>query len=66
LHLQDKARAVFVDTALNPRAPNEAARAAAERYKKQTGFSRPRTENNFRLILSHLEKNVTERLFRVA
>jgi uncharacterized protein (DUF1778 family) len=38
LHLQDEAREVFVNAVLNPSAPNEAARAAAERYKKQMGL----------------------------
>ena len=34
LHLRDQAREVFINAVLNPPAPNEAARAAAERYKK--------------------------------
>lgn len=38
LHLRDEAREVFVNAVLNPPAPNEAARAAAERYKKQMGL----------------------------
>jgi len=36
LHLRDEAREVFVRAVLNPPEPNEAARAAAERYKKLT------------------------------
>jgi uncharacterized protein (DUF1778 family) len=38
LHLRDEARDVFVNAVLNPPAPNAAARAAAERYKKQMGL----------------------------
>ena len=38
LHLRDEAREVFVNAVLNPSAPNDAARAAAERYKKQMGL----------------------------
>ena len=34
LHLRDQAREIFINAVLNPPAPNEAARAAAERYKK--------------------------------
>jgi uncharacterized protein (DUF1778 family) len=34
LHLRDLAREVFINAVLNPPAPNEAARAAAARYKK--------------------------------
>jgi uncharacterized protein (DUF1778 family) len=37
LTLRDHAREVFVDAVLNPRRPNEAARAAARRYKAQLG-----------------------------
>jgi hypothetical protein len=37
LHLREEAREVFVQAVLNPPAPNDAARAAAERYKKQIG-----------------------------
>ena len=37
LTLRDEARKVFVDSLLNPPAPNAAARAAAERYKAQLG-----------------------------
>src|ERR1700674_3160026 len=38
LHLRDEARDVFVNVVLNPPAPSDAARAAAERYKKQMGL----------------------------
>ena len=37
LHLRDEAREVFVRAVLNPPAPNDVARAAAERYKKLMG-----------------------------
>jgi uncharacterized protein (DUF1778 family) len=37
LHLRDEAREVFINAILNPPAPNDAARAAAERYRKHTG-----------------------------
>jgi uncharacterized protein (DUF1778 family) len=36
LHLRDEAREVFINAILNPPAPNDAARAAAERYRKHT------------------------------
>jgi uncharacterized protein (DUF1778 family) len=35
LHLRDQAREVFIDAVLNPPAPNDAARAAAERYRRR-------------------------------
>jgi uncharacterized protein (DUF1778 family) len=35
LHLRDEAREVFLDAVLNPSAPNEVARAAAERYRRR-------------------------------
>lgn len=38
LHLREEAREVFVNAVLNPPAPNDAARAAADRYKKQMGL----------------------------
>jgi uncharacterized protein (DUF1778 family) len=38
LHLRDQAREVFVHAVLNPPAPNDAARRAAERYRKQMGL----------------------------
>ena len=38
LHLRDEAREVFVNAVLNPSAPNDAARAAAKRYKRQMGL----------------------------
>ena len=38
LYLRDEARDVFVNAVLNPPAPNDAARRAAERYKKQMGL----------------------------
>jgi uncharacterized protein (DUF1778 family) len=34
LSLRDEARELFINTILNPPAPNEAARSAADRYKK--------------------------------
>lgn len=34
LHLRDRAREVFVHAILNPPAPNEAARVAARRYRR--------------------------------
>lgn len=37
LSLQDEAREVFVNLLLNPPEPNEAARAAAKRYKESMG-----------------------------
>jgi uncharacterized protein (DUF1778 family) len=37
LTLRDEARKVFVNAILNPPRPNEAARAAARRYKAQLG-----------------------------
>jgi uncharacterized protein (DUF1778 family) len=39
LHLREEAREVFVNAVLNPPAPNDAARAAAERHRKQMGSS---------------------------
>jgi uncharacterized protein (DUF1778 family) len=38
LHLRDQARDVFINAVLNPPAPNRAARAAAERYRKNMGL----------------------------
>ena len=38
LHLRDEAREVFVNAVLNPPAPNDAARTAAQRYKRQMGL----------------------------
>jgi uncharacterized protein (DUF1778 family) len=38
LSLRDEAREVFVNAILNPPAPNETARAAAQRYKEQMGL----------------------------
>ncbi|HMD96134.1 MAG TPA: DUF1778 domain-containing protein [Terriglobia bacterium] len=38
LNLRDEARALFVNAILSPPAPNEAARRAAERYKKHMGL----------------------------
>jgi uncharacterized protein (DUF1778 family) len=38
LHLRDQAREVFINAVLNPPAPNDAARAAAERYRKNMGI----------------------------
>jgi|SRR5579862_8688644 len=37
LVLRDRAREIFVNAILNPPVPNEAARAAAQRYKEQMG-----------------------------
>lgn len=37
LHLRDQAREVFINAVLNPPAPNDAARAAAERYRRHMG-----------------------------
>jgi uncharacterized protein (DUF1778 family)/predicted GNAT family N-acyltransferase len=37
LRLRDQAREVFINAVLNPPAPNDAARAAAERYRKNVG-----------------------------
>jgi len=37
LHLRDQAREVFINAVLNPPAPNHAARAAAERYRRHMG-----------------------------
>ena len=37
LHLRDQAREVFINAVLRPPAPNDAARAAAERYRKHMG-----------------------------
>lgn len=37
LTLRDQARKIFVNAILNPPLPNEAARAAVRRYKKQLG-----------------------------
>ena|ERR1700681_2181642 len=37
LHLRDEAREVFIKAVLNPPAPNDAARTAAERYRKHMG-----------------------------
>ncbi len=37
LTLRDRARTVFVNAVLNPPVPNEAAQAAARRYKAQLG-----------------------------
>ena len=37
LTLRDQARKIFVNAILNPPPPNEAARAAARRYKAQMG-----------------------------
>jgi uncharacterized protein (DUF1778 family) len=37
LHLRDQAREVFLNAVLNPPAPNDAARAAAERYRRHMG-----------------------------
>jgi hypothetical protein len=37
-HLREEVRDVFVNAVLNPPAPNDAARRAAERYKKQMGL----------------------------
>ena len=38
LHLRDQAREVFINAVLNPPVPNDAARAAAERYRKNMGL----------------------------
>jgi uncharacterized protein (DUF1778 family) len=38
LSLREEAREVFINAILNPPAPNEAARSAAERYKKGLGL----------------------------
>lgn len=38
LSLRDEAREVFVNAILNPPAPNERARAAAQRYKGRMGL----------------------------
>jgi uncharacterized protein (DUF1778 family) len=38
LSLRDEAREVFINAILNPPAPTEAARIAAERYKKNMGL----------------------------
>ncbi len=38
LSLRDEAREVFINAILNPPGPNEAARIAAERYKKNMGL----------------------------
>jgi uncharacterized protein (DUF1778 family) len=38
LTLRDEAREVFIHAVLNPPSPNEAARIAAERYKKNMGL----------------------------
>lgn len=38
LQLRDQAREVFINAVLNPPAPTDAARAAAERYRKNMGF----------------------------
>jgi len=38
LHLWDEAREFFVNAVLNPLAPNDAARRAAARYKRQMGI----------------------------
>jgi uncharacterized protein (DUF1778 family) len=38
LHLREEAREVFVNAVLHPPAPNDAARAAAQRYKRQLGL----------------------------
>jgi uncharacterized protein (DUF1778 family) len=38
LSLREEAREVFINTILNPPVPNEAARIAAERYKKDMGL----------------------------
>jgi uncharacterized protein (DUF1778 family) len=37
LHLRDQAREVFIHALLNPPEPNDAAKAAAARYKERTG-----------------------------
>jgi uncharacterized protein (DUF1778 family) len=38
LSLRDQAREMFINAILNPPAPNEAARIAAERYEKDAGL----------------------------
>jgi uncharacterized protein (DUF1778 family) len=38
LSLREEAREVFINAILNPPVPNEAARIAAERYKRGMGF----------------------------
>lgn len=38
LELRDQARDVFINAVLNPPSPNDAARAAAQRYKAQMGL----------------------------
>lgn len=38
LTLRDQAREVFISAVLNPPAPNDAARTAAQRYKAQLGL----------------------------
>jgi uncharacterized protein (DUF1778 family) len=38
LQLRDEAREVFLNAVLHPPVPNEAARAAAQRYKKNMGL----------------------------
>lgn len=38
LVLRDQARDVFINAILNPRPPNDAARAAAQRYKTEMGL----------------------------
>jgi len=38
LHLREEAREVFVNAVLHPPAPNDAARAAAQRYKRHLGL----------------------------
>jgi uncharacterized protein (DUF1778 family) len=38
LRLRDQAREVFINAVLNPPPPNDAARAAAERYRRNRGI----------------------------
>jgi uncharacterized protein (DUF1778 family) len=38
LHLRDQAREVFINAFLHPPAPNDAARAAAKRYRRNMGL----------------------------
>ncbi|HXN21348.1 MAG TPA: DUF1778 domain-containing protein [Candidatus Dormibacteraeota bacterium] len=38
LHLRDQDREVFLNAVLNPPAPNDAARAAAARYRRHMGL----------------------------
>jgi uncharacterized protein (DUF1778 family) len=38
LHIRDQAREAFIEAVSNPPAPNEAARAARERYRRQMGL----------------------------